>query len=166
MVIRKTHRLIAFVAIVAVSFAFRGVAPANFAGTWKLNESKSELGQFGARGAAGKVVIEQKEEAIKMAATGASQSGGEETVTYDYADGKEVESSMGFMKRKASLKWADDKQSFTVTLTLSGDFGGQSFSMNGTEVWTVSADGKTLTDALTLSTPQGEVALKIVYDKE
>jgi hypothetical protein len=154
-------------AIVAVSFAFR-VAPANYSGTWKLNEGKSELGEFGARAVPSKIVVDQKTDGINFTATSMNFQGEEVTITDNLVEGKEVEGKGGIpnSKTKSTLKWAADGQGFTVNKVISAEFGGQSFEMKGTEVWTIAADGKTVTVARNYSTPQGDFATKAVYDKQ
>lgn len=53
----KTSLLLAAAAVLVLTSATALNAPPNFSGEWKLNESKSELGQFG-RGAAKKIKVE------------------------------------------------------------------------------------------------------------
>ena len=89
---------------------------ANFSGEWKLNESKSELGQF-ANFATQSIKSQQNDSAISISRTAAtfdgSMSTSTETLTFD---GKECESSLyGNSKKKATIKWAEDGQTFTIT---------------------------------------------------
>ena len=147
-------------------FAFRA-APANFSGSWKLNEGKSELGQFGGRGAASKIVVDQKTDAVTISRTATGFDGQEATNTETMSEGKEVESTVfGSAKRKATLKWAADQQSFTISFTILIERDGQSMEIKGAENWTIAADGKTITLANTVNTPQGEFSTKMVYDKQ
>ncbi|MBV9986769.1 MAG: hypothetical protein JO301_03770 [Chitinophagaceae bacterium] len=158
------------VAVLLMSLAFLGfrTAPADFSGTWALNEGKSELGQFGSRGAPSKIVVAQKADAILITRTVMSFQG--EASNYDENltfDGKEVENTLfGAAKRKSTVKWAADQQSLTVNYSMVFGQGDRTFELKGTETWTVSADGKTLTVANTASTPQGEFSTKMVYDKQ
>jgi hypothetical protein len=154
-------------AVVAVSFAFR-VAPANYTGTWKLNEGKSELGEFGARGVPSKIVIDQKTDGISITASSTNFQGEEVTLTDNLVEGKEVDGkgSFGNATKKSTLKWAADGLGFTVNVAIKAEFGGQSFEMSGKEVWTQAADGKSITVARNYSTPQGDFATKAVYDKQ
>jgi len=155
-------------ALVSIAlFSFRMIAPANFSGTWSLNEGKSDLGQFGARGVATKIVVDQKTDAVTITRSSTSFQGEPVTLTETLAEGKEVSGNwVGTSKRKATLKWAADQQSFTISSVITFEMNGNSFDLKGTEVWTVSTDGKALTLANTVTTPQGEFSIKALYDKQ
>lgn len=147
-------------------FSFRPVQT-DFSGAWKLNESKSELGQFGARGVANKIMIEQKTDVVSLAKTATNFQGEEATTTEVLSfDGKEAESLVfGAAKRKAKLKWSSDGQNMLVSATIAFERQGQTLDISITETWSLSADGKTLTVASNMTTPQGEISTKAVYDK-
>jgi len=94
-----------------VLFSFTTLAErVNFSGDWKLDESKSELGEFGAR-VARSVKAEQKDNAITISKTTPGFNGGDPvttTVTLTY-DGKVTESEgFGGSKRKSTASWSDD----------------------------------------------------------
>ena len=139
----------------------------NFSGEWKLNESKSELGQFG-RFAPHTIKTEQKDDAITITRTATSFNGDDmttsETLSYD---GKEAESKIfGNSKKKSTIKWSDDGKTFTVNYTLLLDFNGQTNEIKGTETWILADDGKTLTLQNNSSSPQGDLSTKAVYEKQ
>src|SRR5882762_9831349 len=97
------------IAPVAILFSFTSMPDrANFSGEWKLNEGKSELGDFGGRFAARSIKVDQKQDAITIARTTPGFNGGDPvttilTLTFD---GKEVESTgFGNSKRKSTAKW-------------------------------------------------------------
>ncbi len=140
---------------------------ANFSGDWKLNGKKSELGQFGDY-ATRIIKAEQKDESITIARTAAAFNGGDytstETLTFD---GKESESSLfGDSKKKSTIKWSEDGQSFTITYTLYLDFNGQSMEIAGIETWSLSDGGKTLTSLNKSSSSFGENVVKALYEKQ
>jgi hypothetical protein len=140
---------------------------ANYSGEWKLNESKSDLGQFG-QFAVRSIKAEQKAESIAITRTQPSFNGDDmtstETLTFD---GKEVESTIfENSKRKATAKWSDDGKSLMINYTLLLDFNGQSMEIKGTDTWTVSDDGKNLTVMTKSTSAQGEFSWKAVYDKQ
>lgn len=140
---------------------------ANFSGEWKLNESKSELGQFG-RFAIRVIKTEQKDDAITISRTFTNFNGEDmttsETLTYD---GKESETTIfETSKKKATAKWSDDGKTLTIDYTLLLDFNGQTNEIKGTETWTLSEDGKSLTVQNNSSSPQGDFSTKAVYDKQ
>lgn len=139
----------------------------NFSGDWKLNEGKSDLGQF-ARFATRLIKADQKDDAITIAKTAPSFNGEDVTITETLSyDGKETETTVfGSSKRKSTAKWSDDGKTFTISYTLLFDFNGQITEIKGTETWTLSDDGKVLTLQINSSSPQGEFSSKAVYDKQ
>lgn len=162
-----TRKLFLFAtAIMSLSLLFSfSYKAANFSGTWNLDESASELGQFGARAASSKIVIEQSAEAFKMVRSNTGFDGSAADVTENYTVGKDTENT-GLMnsKKTGKLSW-EGEQGFKVEFTLSMEFQGQSFEMKGNEKWEISTDGKTMTLKTNLSTPQGDFETKAVYKK-
>src|SRR5688572_5001028 len=122
-----SKRLLTLTLLPALLFSFM-VMPdkTKFEGSWKLNESKSELGDFG-RFAARKIKVEQKDNAITIAKTSPGFNGGEDVTRTESLsfDGKATESTntggFGTSKRKATIKWSDDEKSFVITYTITFD---------------------------------------------
>ncbi|MEI9943185.1 MAG: hypothetical protein WDN26_03110 [Chitinophagaceae bacterium] len=139
----------------------------NFSGEWKLNEGKSDLGQF-AGFATRTIKTDQKNDSIAIARTAPGFDGNEatsmETLTFD---GKEKESTLfGNSKRKATAKWSDDGQTLTFNYTLMLDFDGQVTEVKGVEVWSLTDGGKTLVVQNNSSSSFGDLATKSVYEKK
>jgi hypothetical protein len=138
---------------------------ANFSGEWKLNESKSELGDIGGRFAARSIKADQKADAITIARTLPGFNGGDPvttTLTLGF-DGREVESTgFGNSKRKSAAKWTDD-QTLTISSVTTIERDGQTSEFKGTETWTMK-DGS-LSIVTVSSSPRGENTTKAVYDK-
>jgi hypothetical protein len=151
-------------------FAFRPVQilQTDFSGTWKLNENKSELGQFGARGVPSKIVIEQKADGISLTKTATSFQGEESTGTELLSfDGKESESLfLGTSKKKSALKWLADGKEMVISSNIAFEMQGQTIDISSVENWSLSADGKTISVSSKINTPQGEIATKSVFDKQ
>lgn len=138
----------------------------NFSGDWKLNESKSELGQF-ARGAAASIkVVSSDANGIVIERTSTNQNGEavvrKESLTFD---GKEVESATGFGKRKSKAKWSDDGNSMIIDAVTSFDRDGQTMEIKQKETWKLSSDGNTLTIESSSSSSFGDNTMKLVYEK-
>lgn len=140
----------------------------NFSGDWKLNESKSDLGQFG-RGAARSIkVVSSDANGIVIERTSTNQNGDavvrKESLTFD---GKEAESTGGFgnSKRKAKARWADDGNSMIIDAVTSFERDGQTMEIKQKETWKLSSDGSTLTIEANSSSSFGENAMKLVYEK-
>lgn len=140
---------------------------ANFSGEWKLNEGKSDLGQF-ASFAVRTIKANQTNDSIAIARTSPSFNGGDytanETLTFD---GKQSESTLfGNSKKKASAKWSADGQTLIITYTLVLDFNGQTNEVSGTEKWTLADGGKTLVAENNSTSSFGDLATKAIYEKQ
>jgi len=138
---------------------------ANFSGDWKLNEGKSDLGQFGARFTATAIKVDQKADAITISRTRPGFNGGDPVTTslsYTF-DGKETESTgFGNSKMKSTAKWSDD-QTLIINSTTTFERDGQTSEFKGTETWTMK-DGSLSVLSVTTS-PRGENTVKAMYDK-
>jgi hypothetical protein len=164
----KTSLLLATAATVVLTSATVLNAPPNFAGEWKLNETKSELGQFG-RGAAKKIKVESIDaQGISYERTTTNMDG-EEVVRKEKLsfDGKETESTytggFGSAKRKASAKVTDD--AMTVDATVSFERDGQTVEIKQKETWKLADGGQTLAIESNSSSSFGENSMKLVYEK-
>jgi hypothetical protein len=149
-------------------FAFNTLPdPANLSGQWKLNEKKSELGDFGARFTPRSIKIEQKADAITISKTIPGFNGGEDVVTNETLsfDGKVSETkAFGNSPKKSTAKWSDDGQSLIINYTIVFDRNGQTTEFKGTETWSVTKDGNLSLQTVS-SSPRGENTTKAIYDK-
>ncbi|MEO5944473.1 MAG: hypothetical protein ABIP30_13070 [Ferruginibacter sp.] len=141
--------------------------PVNFSGEWKLNESKSDMGQF-ANIVPKTIKVSQMGDSITMTKNSAGFNGEDvqQTETLSF-DGKEKTSTVppGTSTRKASAKWSDDGKSLIITWDLMMDFNGQTADIKGTEAWALSADGKSLTVENNSSSSFGDNKFKGLYEK-
>src|SRR5437773_1394780 len=138
----------------------------NFSGDWKLNEGKSDLGQFGPY-APRSIKVNQTADSITISKTAASMSGEDVTIseTLSY-DGKETKTTVfGTSTRTASAKWSDDGQTLTISYDLMLDFNGQTTEIKGTEAWTLGDGGKTLVSQNNSSSSFGDIQAKGIYEK-
>ncbi|MBL7740316.1 MAG: hypothetical protein JNK14_13960 [Chitinophagaceae bacterium] len=163
-----TSRAALFILAGSFLFSFTTIADkTSFAGSWVLNEGKSELGNFG-RFAARKIKVEQKEDAIGIAKTSPSPGGDDVTTTETLTfDGKASETTVfGGSKKKSAAKWSEDGKSLVISYTIAFERNGQTFDINGTETWTLTNEGKSLSVQTVSTSPQGERSTKALYDKE
>jgi hypothetical protein len=165
---RKSFFFIA-AAIICICSSATIYYAANFTGDWKLNEQKSELGQFGGRGAAKALkVVTSDANSLSLERTSTNQNGEnvvrKEALTFD---GKEVETAGGFgnSKRKASAKWSDDSQSIIISATTTFDRDGQTMEIKQKETWKLADNGQTLVIESNSSSSFGESTMKLVYEK-
>jgi len=162
-----SKKLLVFLIAPAILFSFTSLPDkANFSGEWKLNEGKSDLGQF-APFAPRTIKVEQKADSIAITKTSPSFNGDMVTITETLPfDGKEVENTVfGNSKRKASGKWSDDGQAFTISYDIMLDFNGQTTEIKGTEAWVLADGGKTLVSQNNYSSSFGDNNAKGVYEK-
>lgn len=138
---------------------------ANFSGEWKLNEGKSELGDFG-RFAARTIKIDQLPDAITVSRTAPSFNGDDVTTTETLSfDGKESETTVfGGAKKKSAAKWSDDSQSLSITYSIAFERNGQTSEFKGTETWTLTKEGS-FSLVTVSSSPRGESTTKAIYEK-
>ena len=167
----KKYSFAALLLLIICSALFSAYTPkmfkADFSGKWKLNEGKSDLGQF-ANFAPRVLENQQTEQGISISRTANSFDGNEvtnkEVLTFD---GKEAESALfGDSKKKSVASWSDDGKTMTITYTLFLSFNGQNSEAKGTEVWSLSDDGKTITVKNNSSSSFGDLDTKGVYEKQ
>lgn len=158
-------------AIFCVSTAATTIITAvNFSGEWTLNEQKSELGQFGGRGAARTIKVTSSDaNGIAMERISTNMNGEEvvrkENLTFD---GKAFESAGGFgnSKRKATAKWSADGQAMEIDAVMTFDRDGEQMEIKQKETWKLADNGKTLVIDASSSSSFGESTTKLVYEKK
>jgi hypothetical protein len=163
--VKSLVTLLTFVVVMLSSFTL-SAQRANFSGDWKLDESKSELGEFGAW-VARSVKTAQKEDAISVTRTTPGFNGGDPvTTTVNLTfDGKVVDSEgFGGSKRKSTAKWSDDGKTLTISNNTKFERDGETFELKSTENWTITTNG-VLTIATNSTSPRGDSSTKAVYTK-
>lgn len=147
--------------LILTAFAASMVAQTkpNFSGTWKLNVAKSDFGVLPAPDNRTDI-IDHNEPAIKIN-TNAESAQGKQTANINYTtDGKEVTNQIGPREVKSTVTW--EGANLVVNSKLS--FNDQDVTIKN--VWTLSEDGKTLTENAHLASPMGETDQKLVFDKQ
>ena len=134
----------------------------DFSGSWKFNESKSELGDRGRRFGNGDIVARQDANLLTIERE-FTRDGQTSTFTSKYdLGGKETTNSFGRGESKSAAKWSSDGQSLTVTTKMS--FNGN--ERTSTDVWSLK-DANTLSVASTRQGRDGgEMKTTRVYDKK
>ena len=153
------HRKASLVCFAAVAFAASLAAKPNFSGTWTLNVSKSDFGML--PGPTSRTdVIEHNDPVLKDTVKQETQQG-PQNVTLNYTtDGKEATNEQGPMTVKSNLSWDGDNLVVDSKTSLQGN------DVTIKQVWTLSADGKTLTiNAHLAAAALGETDQKFVFEK-
>jgi hypothetical protein len=150
------------VVILAVAaFAAGAVAQSktNFSGTWKLNTTKSDFGMI--PGPTSRTdVIDHKDPSLKVSVT-AEGAQGKQQYTVNYTtDGKECVNSLPGREMKSTLSWQGNNLVVDTKLKF------QSNDVTVKSTWTLSDDGKTLTQNAHLASAMGETDQKLVFEKQ
>lgn len=138
----------------------------DFSGNWKLDESKSDLGNFGGF-VARSFKVEQKNDAITFTKTTPGFNGGDPvTLTYTLSyDGKVTEAEgFGGSKIKYTAKMSEDGKTLIVNSNATFERDGQTNEFKSTETWTITKDGLLSVETQT-SSSFGESTTKAIYTK-
>lgn len=142
-------------------------APANFAGTWKLDKSKSEMPEQMA-GADQTWTVKQDEKQLSVdAMIVVGERTRNQSSTYNL-DGTETTAELtgnapGKATRKA--KWMGDGKILELSDVRNINFQGNEVSFTITEHWELADEGKTLTVHRKIDSPQGPLEMKLTFTK-
>ena len=151
----------------AFLFSFKSLpAKVDLSGEWKLDEGKSELGEFGGRFAARTIKIKQDDTEIKIERTAPSFGGGDATSEEKLKfDGSVSESTaFGNSVKKSTAKWSEDGNSLTINYTIAFERNGQTTEIKGVETWSLTSEGA-LSLVTMSSSPRGDMTTKAIYTK-
>jgi hypothetical protein len=153
-----------FFAFVSMNLA----AQTNFAGTWALNESKSNFGDSQFRRASSAMVVTQDAKVLTVESTRQGRDGGETKTTAKYnLDGSVSENPSRNSVRKSTVSWSADKSVMTITSTMTMDRNGQSQEVKSSEIWKLAEGGKMLmVDNVRTNMEGNEVKTTAAYDKK
>jgi hypothetical protein len=132
----------------------------NFSGEWKLNAAKSNFGPLPAPATYTRKVT-HVEPSITVEDTQTGTPAGDQHDTHTYTtDGKEIAFQSNGADVKSAITWDGD------ALLINSKA-----SVQGTDILikdkiALSDDGKTMTDAIHIGSPQGELDMTIVFDKQ
>ena len=146
-------------AVVAFASTLAAQTKSNFSGKWTLNVSKSEFGPM--PGPTNRTdVIEQNDAALKDAVTQDDPQGNNSaTISYDLG-GKETTNQVGPLEVTSTTAW----QGSDLVVNSKASFQGTDVTLKS--VWTLSADGATLTQNTHINAGgMGEFDQKMVFEK-
>jgi len=139
---------------------------AKFKGTWALNESKSDFGDYGRMWASDKLIIIQKRKTLSIEKFSTGPSGEQYNYMENYTlDGIECENPMFEQSKKIStVNWSEDNQSLTIKSTLDIEVEGQQMKIDTIEILSLQDDGNTLVIKGTAITDYGDMVVEFIYD--
>src|SRR5271155_1989928 len=150
--------MLATLAVATLALAATAQTKPNFTGSWKLNVGKSDFGPLPPPDSEAHTLT-QTESSIKDAVIADTQQGKQDyTLTYNF-DGTETVNAPGGLEIKSKAKW--DGPAFTVISKLKF----QDMDVDLKDVWTLSADGKILTQDRHFSSSMGEADQKMIFEK-
>lgn len=143
-------------------------AQTNFAGTWALNQSKSNFGDSQNRRAATSLVVTQDAKVLAVESTRPGRDGAETKTTAKYnLDGSVSENQARNNTRKSTVSWSANKTVMTIASTMTMDMNGQTREMKSSEIWKLAEGGKMLMIDNVRTNQEGtEVKTTAAYDKK
>jgi hypothetical protein len=162
-------------AVLAASAA----APANFAGTWSLDKTKSQglsQGMMNAESVIWTITQDDKQISIDSKVTGGQPPaggaggggrgggmGGPRTYTLD---GKEVTAEAPGGSNTTKAAWSSDGKTLELSSVRAGSRDGTDFKFSSTDKLSLSGDGKALTVARHSEGPRGNNDSTLVFNKQ
>jgi hypothetical protein len=151
-----------FIVVAALAMtllAAQSQAAPNFSGEWKLNLAKSDYGPIQQFAPEFMIRTVKHDDPVLQISNHSKGAQGETTTQLKYTtDGKPAENTNP--ASKGSAKWDGDK----LVVDSVRDFNGT--ELKNHDVWSLSADGKTMTVNSHLIAPQGEFDIVFVFDKQ
>jgi hypothetical protein len=145
--------------IAALALTAAAADKPNFSGEWKLNLAKSTFGPVPAPTSFTRKVA-HSEPSLTIADDQKGGTGDQsDTRTYT-TDGKEIDYQANGANVKGTATWDGD----TLVIRTNADAGGVTISI--IEKMTLSGGNKTLTDGVHIVTPQGEIDVTYIFDKQ
>jgi len=147
-------------AIAALASIALAVDKPNFSGDWKMNAAKSNFGAIPAPATyTRKVTHAEPSITIENTQTGTQLGDQHDTRTYT-TDGKEISYQANGADVKAAMTWDGN------ALLINSKASIQGMDILIKDTITLADDGKTMTDAVHVAAPQGEIELTLVFDKQ
>jgi len=143
-------------AVLAVVSTVQTATP-NFSGDWKMNLAKSDFGGLPAPSSIVRTIT-HAEPSMKIVETQRSDIGDQSTTRAYTING----AATTFTSQGAEVRTQAEWTGATLLVTSTVDAAGLTFK----DRMSLSADGRTLTSLVHIASPQGEVDLTVVFDKQ
>jgi len=146
----------------------------NFSGEWVMNADKSDMGGGqggrsgrGGRGmmGGGRMVVKHQGDTLSVETFRMNRDGEEvSSLTVYILDGKAHDMETSFGTQVSAAGWDDDGKALTIESRRTMSRGGQEFTMDSLEKWSLK-DGSLVIESVR-TTPRGDMESTRVYDKE
>jgi len=148
-----------FVIAAAAGMAAAADKP-DFSGDWKMDANKSTFPPPMPAPTSLTRKIDHKDPALSYSEARSGDQG-DTNLSFKYStDGKETTNSLMGNDVKSTANW----EGKTLVIKSAANFGGADVKL--TDKWTLGEDGKTLTDVLAISAPQGDFEMTFVLVKQ
>ncbi len=131
----------------------------NFSGTWKLNTAKSDFGMLPGPESQTNLIVHE-DPAVKVDVAAENAQGKQNYLLSYTTDGKEAVNKMGPREVKSVAAWEGNALVLNSKMT----FNDQDVTIKA--AWTLSEDGKTMTQNVHLAAAMGETDQKQVFEKQ
>jgi hypothetical protein len=143
---------------ITLTVAIGGVqAKPNFSGDWKMNIVKSDFGAAPAPDTMTRKIV-HAEPALTIDEEQVTPVGPQRTTRKYVTDGSESTFQVGGADVRTSAKWEGNVLVAVTTVDVA--------QLVYNDRMTLSADGKTLTSVVKLTTPQGPIDITVMFDKQ
>ncbi|MGD0578064.1 MAG: hypothetical protein ABSC08_03960 [Bryobacteraceae bacterium] len=155
-----TRRVFAvlFVCLLMCSLAALAADKPDFSGNWKLNVEKSDFGPM-PKPEKADYVIAHKDPELNVKQTAVTPMGEMSSDVKILTDGTEFTNTIRGQEVKGTAKWDGKTLVVTQKLEIQGN------PITFVQKWTLSDDGKSIAQEVTITTPQGDVSTKAILDK-
>lgn len=148
--------------LIAVLLSFVVVATGqaakpDFSGEWKMNAAKSNFGPLPPPSVMNRS-ISHKEPALTIVEEQQSAMGDQKTTRKYVTDGSEITFEVQGMSVPSTASWQERALVFVSRVDAAG--------LTITDRMTLAADGKSLTSAVHIASPQGDADITVVFDKQ
>ena len=153
------NAIVATLAVLACAVSAAAQSKPNFSGTWKLNLDKSDFGVLPP--SSGRTdVVDHQDPSLKVSVSDAAAQGQQDYTLMLTTDGKEATNHPGGLEMKSIANWEGSNLVVNTKLQFQGN------DVGIKTTWTLSDDGKTLTESAHLTSPMGETDQKLLFEKQ
>jgi len=166
---RRTTLALGIVAALMFSLAANAAAPANFAGTWVLDKSKTpNLPRQWENATSVTMEIKQDQKQITIETKAEGSQFPSQPFTYNLDGSESIVEIQGRRPGKATLKasWSKDSNMLELSRKQSGEVNGNAFTIANTDKLTLAEEGKVLKIARTSESPRGTQESALVFNKK
>ncbi len=166
---RRTNLVLGVLAALTLSLTANATAPANFAGTWVLDKSKTQnLPRQWENATVVTMEIKQDEKQISIETKAEGSQFPSQPLSYNLDGSESIVEMQGRRPGKATLKasWSKGDNTLELFRKQSGERDGTAFTIANTDKLTLAEEGKVLKIARTSEGPRGPQESTLIFNKK